>query len=382
MISITPGSHAFRLISMLLIVGEFPFQGLGLIGDARTLKALAVKMSQPHEVQYNHKSVSYNGRILLISGSGRYKTIRLYKWFFPVLEKYFHDAYRYYLFEHPNHNFHSERNKIERNHRVAEALSFMLLSGIESRPYKTPTLQRMTIDRKPYLEPAYYSSRMVKSLVDSQLQKTQYTRYVGILLYQTGYYVIYNSRKAVMRWNGEGEQKTTLDVSNLCSMNCESTGLRSAILLGYDYQVAMNTINQYESGSRYVKLFSQNYHRIHFIPMTEEGIKMLQILVVPNWQHRILHMLFEEEQIRLNTGSFQFDALVDDTRVLCFMDCDILKLISFYKAARESDFSWSVVCYDSQVEFLRSYLGDTADLRSFDLNDFHKEMEANRKALL
>ena len=314
MISITPGSHAFRLISLLLLVGEFPFQGLGLIGDARTLKALAVKMSQPHEVQYNHKSVSYNGRILLISGSGRYKTIRLYKWFFPVLEN--------------------------------------------------------------------YSSRMVKSLVESQLQKTQYTRYVGILLYQTGYYVIYNSRKAVMRWNGEGEQKTTLDVSNLCSMNCESTGLRSAILLGYDYQVALNTINQYESGSRYVKLFSQNYHRIHFIPMTEEGRKMLQILVVPNWQHRILHMLFEEEQIRLNTGSFQFDALVDDTRVLCFMDCDILKLISFYKAARESDFSWSVVCYDSQVEFLRSYLGDTADLRSFDLNDFHKEMEANRKALL
>lgn len=131
-----------------------------------------------------------------------------------------------------------------------------------------------------------------------------------------------------------------------------------------------------------VKLFSQNYHRIHFIPMTEEGIKMLQILVVPNWQHRILHMLFEEEQIMLNTGSFQFDALVDDTRVLCFMDCDILKLISFYKAARESDFSWSVVCFDSQVDFLRSYLGDTADLRSFDLNDFHKEMEANRKALL
>ena len=59
MISITPGSHAFRLISLLLLVGEFPFQGLGLIGDARTLKALAVKMSQPHEVQYQTQS-AYN----------------------------------------------------------------------------------------------------------------------------------------------------------------------------------------------------------------------------------------------------------------------------------------------------------------------------------
>ena len=141
--SITPGSHAFRIIQLLLLVGEFPFQRLDMLGDRRTLKALAVKMSTPQKVCINRKLTSYEGRIITISGSGSLKTIRLCKWFFPVLEESFHEAFRYYLHAFPNHHYRGDPEKIERNHRVAEALAFMMLSGMESRPYETPSLQRM-----------------------------------------------------------------------------------------------------------------------------------------------------------------------------------------------------------------------------------------------
>lgn len=380
--SITPGSHAFRIIQLLLLVGEFPFQRLDMLGDRRTLKALAVKMSTPQKVCINRKLTSYEGRIITISGSGSLKTIRLCKWFFPVLEESFHEAFRYYLHAFPNHHYSGDPEKIERNHRVAEALAFMMLSGMESRPYETPSLQRMEIARKRFVEPAYYSSRYTKSLVEAQLQKTQYTRYVGILFYRTGCYVVYNSRNAVMRWNGEGEQKTTLDIGQLVSMNSEYTYLNSAVILVNDYQTALKTIYQCESGAKYVRLFHQNYQKMHFIPTSPEGRKMLQLLTVPNWQERMLGLLFHKDQIMTNTGTFQYDGLVGDTRVLCFMDCDVLKLISFHKVVRDADFPWSVICYDAQVSFLREYLGENADLRSINLNEFHKEMGAQREPLL
>lgn len=382
MISITPGSHAFRIISLLLLVGEYPFQRLDLIGHERTIKAMAVKMSKHQEVRFNHKPVSYCGRILMICGTGRYKTIRLFKWFFPVLEKHFQEEYRYYLFQHPDHKFPTNTDKIDRNHRIAEAMAFVLMSGIEGRPHRTPTLQRMTIDRKIYYDPAYYSSRFVKNLLEAQIQKTQYTRYVGVLFCQTDYYVVYNSRDSVMRWNGEGEQKTTLDISDLCAKNSDYSDLRSAILLGYDDRILLNTIRMCEEGHKYVRLFSQNYHRMHYIPMTEQGRKILQILTLPNWQMRMLRMIFQEAEIKINTGSFQYDALVDGTRVLSFLDSDILKLISFHNVVSTGEFPWAVVCFDVQLDFLRSYLGEDADIQTIELDAFHKEMEAGREPLL
>ena len=76
MIQITPGSHAFRIILTLLLTGEFPFRSLRLLGDERTLKAIATRLCKSDTVQFWWIDAPYLGRVIYLSGKGKMKTMR------------------------------------------------------------------------------------------------------------------------------------------------------------------------------------------------------------------------------------------------------------------------------------------------------------------
>ena len=50
MLLISRGSHAYKIIMLLLITGEFPFRSLGLLGNERMMKETAVRMTQVHVI--------------------------------------------------------------------------------------------------------------------------------------------------------------------------------------------------------------------------------------------------------------------------------------------------------------------------------------------
>jgi hypothetical protein len=68
--------------------------------------------------------------------------------------------------------------------------------------------------------------------------------------------------------------------------------------------------------------------------------------------------------------------------VLSFLDGDILKLSEFHRAIKENKYPWAVYCFDFQVPFLKSYLGESADIWSVELDEVHRDMDAQRKVLL
>ena len=45
MITVRPGSHVHRLITVLGLAGEYPVRSLGVLGNERTLRALVSKLS-------------------------------------------------------------------------------------------------------------------------------------------------------------------------------------------------------------------------------------------------------------------------------------------------------------------------------------------------
>ena len=231
-------------------------------------------------------------------------------------------------------------------------------------------------------EPAFYGSKYLKSLGNDEEKKTQFTRLTGSLFCQSGNYIVYNSRDSVMNWNGQGERKTVQNMETICKCNYYIDPIKSAILLGIDYDIALSTLARYESGDKSVMLSQQGFNHIHFVPMTSEGRKLLQIMMLPNWKDDLLLYLFAEEQLMVGKGSFTYDALVDGVHMLSFLDSDILKLSAFYRTVKGSCYQWAVYCFDFQFYFLTQYLGSMADIRIIDIDEIHRNMGADRRALL
>ena len=233
-----------------------------------------------------------------------------------------------------------------------------------------------------FTEPAFYSSKYLKSVGNAEQNRTQYTRLVGSLFTQSANYIVYNTRHSVMNWHGEGERKMCLNMETISMRNSYHASINSAIILGKDFEVAQDTLFWYETGERNVRLNNQGYQYMHFIPMTADGKKLLQIMLVPNWQKQLLLSVFSEDQLMVGKGSFTYDALVDGVHVLSFLDGDILKLSEFHRAVKDDKYPWAVYCFDFQVPFLKSYFGESADIWSIELDEIHRDMEAGRKVLL
>ena len=89
MIRLVPGSHAYQIVKLLLLAGEFPFRSLGILGDMRTMKAVVMRMTEVHDVREEKGIHQYHGRLVSVSGKGNIKTVRLQKYAFPFLQSIF-----------------------------------------------------------------------------------------------------------------------------------------------------------------------------------------------------------------------------------------------------------------------------------------------------
>ena len=65
-----------------------------------------------------------------------------------------------------------------------------------------------------------------------------------------------------------------------------------------------------------------------------------------------------------------------------FLDGDLLKLASFHKTVTQQNLSWEVACFDTQVPFLRQYLGDDAIIHPVPLELIHDHLNAERRSLI
>lgn len=381
MLLLTPGSHAYKIIMLLLITGEYPFRSLRLLGNERMVKAMAVRMTQVHEIRIKNSDKAYHCKLLTISGKSYRKTIRLCRSSFELLEDLFPELFENYLIDTYGHRFHGHAKCIERNHRIAEVMAMCMRSGIESRLHLLPMLQKKERKQLFYGQPAFYSSKTIKRLGNDEQNKSKYIRMVGAIFCQAGMYEVYHSRSEVMAWYGQGESKILQTMTDICIYNFPTKDQHHAILFGNDYDVALRTIQLAESGDPNVQLEYIGYQSIHYLPMDEDGTKLLQIMLVKDWRYKLLRLVFEQRHLPEHR-EFDFDAKIGGTYVLSFLDSDILKLMSFHNTVTQKRLDWEVACFDSQVQFLREYLGEDAVIQPIPLQLIHTQLNAGREALL
>lgn len=306
--------------------------------------------------------------MLTVSGKRDKRTIRLYKNALPLLQALHPAALEQYLTLSGGHRFSGSDAHIQRNHRVAETLAVCLEAGIEFRPYILPTLQKQRIAQIVPALPAFYIARSLKRLDSTEMNKTIFTRLTGALFAYETCWAVYNTRGAVMKWSGMGEFKTAQHLAELARTNAGLPRADHALLLGESMDVALRTMEESDKSRRMELRFDRIYPHVHFIPLNRQGIRLLKILTLPNWNEQLLSAVFPSEWRATDPGLLEHDAQRDGAFILSYLDGDLARLLRLRQALEHSYVPCEVVCFPWQTEFVRAYLGGRVALREVDMD--------------
>ena len=366
MLTLQHSSYAFRLVQTLAVTGEYPMSSLPLLGNERVLKQLIRRLSLP-EMFCNSHGEMVRTKLFVTNGKGREKSLRLYKGALPMLHWLHPDAYEYYMESFWNHHFPGDAAHRDRNHRVAEAVALCATAGVEVLPYDLPRLQQEEIRKVTPNYPALYLARDMKKAFPGEEKKTLFTRAVGALFYPGGCYAVYNTRDAAMKWKGMGEFKALHSLTEVARLNGGVTHLDGALLFGKSYETAMETLEA--SDPRHPELrFDSIYSHVHFLPLNGFGARLLGILTLPDWQERLLDLLFEPSTRTYSRGTMEYDAQVGAVKVLSHLDGDLARLLRFREGLWSHSGKFEVVCFPQQAEFVREFLGDRVGIRSIEIS--------------
>lgn len=360
MLYLRPDTYLHRLLTLLTVVGEYPYRSLSLLGNRRVLTTLVRSMQQPQLVQIADSS-PVSCRILSVSGHGAYKTIRLHRSAFPILQRLYPDALQTYLTVTHQHRFAGGPEHIGRNHRIAESAAMCMMAGIEIRPpliaplTATPTQQNMEAS-------SFYLARFLKQDLTG-LNKTIFTRVTGMLLGPTQSFALYNARQSKMKWNGMGEFKA-LQILRDVSYAMTGQASDSAVLFGASPDSLMLTDTQ---------RFDSIYPNIHFVPLDRNGISLLRLLCLPHAKERLQSLLFPPE-MRCTDSHIECDAQTGNRYILSYLDGNIARLLRFKQATLfyGPKLNYEVICYPWQQPFVQSYMENHAVIRALPMEQIHE----------
>lgn len=215
--------------------------------------------------------------------------------------------------------------------------------------------------------PCFYIARSLKRLDSTEMNKTIFTRLTGALFCPDICYAVYNARGSVMKWSGMGEFKTANHLTELARMNAGIPQADHALLLGECMDIALQTLLESDKSKRMELRFDRIYQHIHYIPMNELGIRLLRILMLPDWNEQMLSVAFPPEWRLLTPTSMECDAQRDGSLILSHLDGDIARLVRLRQALENTQIPFEILCFPWQSAFLHGYLGSRVQLREIDL---------------
>ena len=171
-----------------------------------------------------------------------------------------------------------------------------------------------------------------------------------------------------MIWNGRGESKVRDHLTKVARMNAGIDGVDSAILFGSDYQIADLTLESLHNYRKVENRFDSIYDNLYFIPLDPFGVRLLKTLTVPDWKEKLLDLLFDPDDLAVDTGNFEYDAYEDGHYVISFLDSDIIRLNRFAGSTAGFEEKTSVICYPEQAAFVRRIVGPKVQITTVKLD--------------
>ena len=372
------GEKADNCITTIEEITEY----LGLCGEIpssiiKTLTSLRIQKNvcnQKSLALYSKKGTKerYLSKLLLESGSGKAKTIRLSKSGKEILRWLDADLLEYYTGEY-KHNFSGSSKTVERNHRQSETIIMCGLANFGIKPYNNPKLVMNCVSDTfaATTNSYYYRLKDIPLLTTGEVEeekeqhtKLMFTRAVGMILGKDRSYLVYNTGKAVMKWNGNGEKKLKVVAERVMKMQSAGgmkNGISEAILFGYNYLTGISVLNkrnnQYvvetgpSKGSRDKTNFEDIFSDVYFLPISPEGVRMLRFMSVANWEELTTIAVFGTT----NEKTYFYDKIINGVKYYSFLDGNIARLARVKEALLKEADGYNICCFDYQEEFIKAF---------------------------
>lgn len=376
MLLFKPGSHLHWLLTALAVTGEIPVSSLHLFGNRRSMRDLITKLTLVQDYRNSETGDTLRCQLLTLIGKGGSKSVRLLRSGLPLLDWIGARGYHEAVFW--ANNFQSDLAHREPLFRFAEAALMFLRAGAEIRPWVMPSLEDAGLLPET---PLLYSSRELKKIRNGELKKIQYARVVGAVYSQSTAMSVFNTRNAVMKWNGMGEFKARFSLCDLAQRNTTTSKIDAAILFGSSTEIAVRTVDALRKDRRLELRFDNIYRCIYFVPLCEEGVDQLRLLLMPGWNEQLLSALFTPAQRSFNRGSFEYDAVVEGFYVFSFFDGDIARLIRLLETLAEEHHPCQLICFPFQVSLVKQVLGDLVNIRIIEPGDVLNALGVERRTI-
>lgn len=376
MIHFKLGSHAYKLINLLSVTGEFPLSSLGIFGSVQTYENTIRRMLIPQKIMDGKEEITC--KLLTVSSMNGRRRIRLTKEALPILKWLGAENYYYENYMRSHRSGNSEH--IIRSARFAESVAMFQAAGYEFRPHKLPKLQVKERKRIVGRAPVFHPAKLIKTFDNSDIKKTGFTRMTSALLAHKRAYVVYNTRDELMKgFECGGEIKAHLNVARIAAYNADGDSLNHypAIIFGTSNEIALTMLKTYDElydKRKRVRTRGTTYEIVHFFTLDTNGVKQLRLMKYHDWEERILTALFDEEALSYGRMFLGYDAYADGIHWFSFLNGDICGLRIFKMRAKENPRQWGVICFPHQLNLTSGYFGNKIWVSTVKMEDLEEAL--------
>ncbi len=273
----------------------------------------------------------------------------------------------------------SEVTRRLRLHRMAEVLAVMFNAGVLVFPWEKPALFAPTPPQDVlYIDqPAYYSSREMKEL-GAQAVKIRNSRSTGVLLTDSGIFIIYNTGPCQMKW----EYKAEMRVKALLEMElCQSRlaeqfmGVRqAAVVFAADMERMPPLMGIGEDMRHNYFVLDGGFEHFYYLTSDHHGEVILQLLCYPDEKGILDGVLSKGFGPPRADWIVENDAFDGKRPVLFAYTCDMPRIRRFNAALEKMDWRGTLYCFDFQEEAMRRICGPGVSIQCIDFEAYERRV--------
>ncbi|MEY8420019.1 hypothetical protein AALA83_12185 [Oscillospiraceae bacterium 44-5] len=266
-----------------------------------------------------------------------------------------------------------------RLHRMAEVLVTMFNAGVVVFPWEKPAVfSPIPLADAPYIgQPTYYSSREVKE-IGPQSTQIRGSRATGILLADSGLFVIYNTGPGQMKW----EYKAEIRLKNLLQTDiCQNRLVEqfintkpSAVVFGSDMEHMAGFMGVGGDGRHNYFVLDGSFEHFYYLTSDRYGELVLQLLCDAGQRTILDDILSQDLAPRRPDWIVENDAMHGDSPVLFAYTCDMPRIKRFDTALELHEKEGTLCCFDFQEDALRQVCGPKVKIQCIDFDIYERSV--------
>lgn len=218
----------------------------------------------------------------------------------------------------------------------------------------------------------FITIREMRELDNESLRNIQSPRALGLLHFESGNYVVYNSLKTRMRIYGDFDML----YRNLLEETLDNS-INGSITFATSNKVFIDSINGKTNEKQYFTLSNHLHKKSYYVPLDSNGAQQLFVYTIPNFKKRMAEGLFEKDSIDRAQNTI-YDAIDENNNIsyLAF-ECDYNE-IETLKMNIESIHAKSelqIYCFPHQVKLFESIFGERATILEVPVESVEKYFE-------